>query len=173
MRFHFLDIMHRVEPVEVETSVESSPLFANNKAVLSSTPIVAKLKLWPEAGMVVVRGSLTNEVSYTCSRCLESFSESYDIPFDESFFQAVNEPDDDLDHVNAVKEDQIDLTPWLEESFLLALPFIPICKPDCLGLCSECGSNRNLSRCRCSNTRIDPRLMGLADWIDQHPEDQS
>ena len=39
--------------------------------------------------------------------------------------------------------DQLDLEPMVREAVLLELPLAPLCRPDCAGLCPECGANRN------------------------------
>jgi uncharacterized protein len=42
---------------------------------------------------------------------------------------------------------QIDLAPLLREYAILELPIKPLCKPDCMGLCIECGQDLNLKDC--------------------------
>ncbi|MFB3072964.1 MAG: DUF177 domain-containing protein [bacterium] len=37
----------------------------------------------------------------------------------------------------------------------------PLCHPDCKGLCSSCGSNRNLVPCSCSAEEVDERFAAL------------
>jgi uncharacterized protein len=39
----------------------------------------------------------------------------------------------------------IDLAPVLREYMLLEIPFNPLCRPDCKGLCPVCGANQNES----------------------------
>jgi len=38
-----------------------------------------------------------------------------------------------------IEHDQIDLEPVLRDAVVTALPFQPVCREDCQGLCSECG----------------------------------
>ena len=42
----------------------------------------------------------------------------------------------------------LDLSPLVREYLLLDLPLQPVCRPECLGLCPECGNNRNESTCQ-------------------------
>ena len=37
----------------------------------------------------------------------------------------------------------------VKEQVLLALPMKNVCRPDCAGLCPQCGQNRNLADCGC------------------------
>jgi uncharacterized protein len=38
-----------------------------------------------------------------------------------------------------------------------------VCRPDCLGLCPECGADRNTGPHDHPDAAIDPRLAALAD----------
>jgi uncharacterized protein len=42
----------------------------------------------------------------------------------------------------------------------LQLPFAPLCRPDCAGLCERCGGDRNLGECSCEE-QIDARWAPL------------
>ena len=37
----------------------------------------------------------------------------------------------------------------------------PLCKPDCAGLCSNCGANLNEGPCNCDKEDVDPRFAAL------------
>lgn len=64
--------------------------------------------------------------------------------------------------------DVIDLGQLIEEQFYLALPMKPLCRPDCKGLCSHCGTNLNVASCDCQVRWEDPRLAGLKALIDRN-----
>ena len=51
-------------------------------------------------------------------------------------------PDEDVeeDEVHELAGDLIDLEPVLRDAVVPALPFKPVCQPDCPGLCSQCGA---------------------------------
>ena len=55
----------------------------------------------------------------------------------------------------------IDLEPMIRDAVVLAMPFSPLCRPDCLGLCARCGGDRNLGECSCP-PEVDERLAALA-----------
>ncbi len=54
----------------------------------------------------------------------------------------------------------LDLEPLLREQFVLAIPYSPLCREDCKGLCPQCGIDRNTGTCACEKP-IDPRLAAL------------
>ena len=66
---------------------------------------------------------------------------------------------EDLD-LFAYDGEHIDLEPLFREQFVLAVPYAPLCREDCQGLCSQCGINKNSGTCTCEKP-IDPRLAAL------------
>ena len=63
--------------------------------------------------------------------------------------------------VSYYRDDAIDLAGLMREQFYLALPMKPLCTDDCKGLCPQCGTNRNVSQCSCTQGWVDPRLAAL------------
>ena len=55
----------------------------------------------------------------------------------------------------------LDVAAIVWEQFVLALPPNPLCRPDCKGLCPECGANLNEGMCACSRDEGDPRMAVL------------
>lgn len=121
------------------------------------------------AGLVVVTGVCQYQAKFMCGRCLTEFQESYDVPIEERFVRDKDgsAKEEDEDEIHRIDEASFELTPYCKEEIFLALPYIPICKPDCLGLCSDCGCNRNQQSCNCTNDHIDPRLADLAKLLNQ------
>jgi uncharacterized protein len=62
--------------------------------------------------------------------------------------------------------DRLDLEPTLRDALVPALPFQPVCDPDCPGLCSRCGA-RLLDDPDHSHEDNDPRWAALAGLTDQ------
>lgn len=56
---------------------------------------------------------------------------------------------------------EFDVQGYLWQQFVLALPVKPLCAPGCLGLCPQCGADRNLAPCQCREEEGDPRLAIL------------
>ena len=49
--------------------------------------------------------------------------------------------DDEDDDVRELEGDLLDLEPVLRDAVVPTLPFQPVCRADCPGLCSECGAH--------------------------------
>lgn len=64
--------------------------------------------------------------------------------------------------------DVLDLEPLARDAVLLELPLAPLCAEDCLGLCPQCGINRNEEVCSCEQP-VDPRWSALDALRDQGP----
>jgi uncharacterized protein len=109
------------------------------------------------------QGRLTATVDYECSRCLESFDQRVSVRMAELYhFPPESAPPDSL----IVTDDaHLDLTPVVREDFLLSIPMHALCRPDCKGLCPQCGANWNEGPCDCRDDAIDPRLAPLAKLL--------
>ena len=71
------------------------------------------------------------------------------------------------------RDEQIDLNELLREQFYLALPMKPLCKDECLGICPQCGTNRNIAPCDCNPHWEDPRLAGLKNLLEKRKHEDA
>ncbi len=134
-------------------------------------PIEVTLFIAPVAGMFRVEGKLRTEVGLTCSRCLEDFDDALASHFHVSYTQALSDGDDQITEDRELKAEDMGLVPFqgeeidfrdtIQEQVILALPMQPKCRPDCQGLCAQCGVNLNRSACSCRPEAVDPRLAVL------------
>lgn len=118
-------------------------------------------------------GTLSTVLELTCSRCLEFFPLPVTAVFDLRYLpQAENVGGErevkggDLSE-SFYRDDTIDLGQLMEEQFYLALPMKPLCRQECKGLCSNCGTNRNVASCDCQVRWEDPRMAGLKALIER------
>ena len=109
------------------------------------------------------QGRLTGTIDYECSRCLENFDQRVSVRLAELYhYPPESAPPDEL----FVTDDaHLDLTPVVREDFLLSIPMHALCRPDCKGLCPQCGDNWNEGPCDCRDDAIDPRLAPLAKLL--------
>ncbi|OGO11465.1 MAG: hypothetical protein A2Z66_11065 [Chloroflexi bacterium RBG_13_66_10] len=109
------------------------------------------------------QGRLQAETHVDCVRCLEDFSQRLDIRLDDLFVYPPGESSDPL--LSIPETGILDLNPLVREYLLLDLPLQPVCRPDCRGLCPECGNNLNESSCEHPVSEVDPRLSGLKSLL--------
>jgi uncharacterized protein len=107
-----------------------------------------------------------------CSRCLAAYPFAMDEPFALLLCKRpAASPDDrrlaedDLD-VTYYEDDHLAVAPIAEERVQMAIPMKPLCREDCLGLCPQCGEDRNLGPCGCGNEAPDPRWSALEGFRD-------
>lgn len=55
----------------------------------------------------------------------------------------------DMD-ITYVSQEYVDLTEVLSEQLRLEIPFQPLCKETCKGMCAQCGADLNAGRCACA-----------------------
>lgn len=96
---------------------------------------------------VLVTGTASVPIVGECSRCLTEirYDELVDLTALFSYQPTdargrVIEHDEDADEENLwVFDDHIDLESTVTDALVLDLPLAPLCRPDCPGLCPQCG----------------------------------
>lgn len=129
-------------------------------AVPEDRPIAGELLLESVVEGILASGRLSGTMTLQCARCLRGFSESFDVEVAGEMFTTAPGPDSDeypLDPAGELDPEQL-----VRDAVGIELPFSPLCKPDCLGLCTRCGGDLNLGECTCTEPEPDPRLSELA-----------
>ena len=106
-------------------------------------------------GGVLVSGTLRAPWSGECRRCLEPASGWLEVKLRELCVDS-----GDAETTYGLAGDELDLRPIVHDACILALPLAPLCREGCLGLCPECGADRNVERCSCG-TSPDSRQAPL------------
>ncbi len=131
--------------------------------VLEGAPVEGSLLLESVVEGVLVSGRLWGSMTLRCARCLAEFDRPFDVEVSELFARGAGPGDDEY----ALGPDgDLDTEPMVRDAVVLAMPFSPLCRADCLGLCERCGGDRNLRECRCAETPADPRWAGLQRLLD-------
>jgi len=129
--------------------------------VPEDAPINGDLVLESVVDGIYVKGSLEGRFQMRCARCLKPFERDFDVEMTELVSR---EPDPEDDY--ALAEDlTLDPEPMVRDAVGLEMPFAPLCRPDCLGLCEICGGDRNLGDCP-GHERTDPRWAVLEALLD-------
>jgi len=100
-------------------------------------PVFYSVEAQMAADELVVRGKLSVDASFRCSRCGESFRMTVTDPS----FCCVRQ---------VAKDQSADLTEEIREAIILSFPNYPVCRSDCKGLCARCGISLNSGKCSCS-----------------------
>jgi len=116
---------------------------------------------------VLVTGTALAGLEGECVRCLGPITDELEVDLQELYVydDRDHDPDED-DEVSMLQDDLLDLEPLLRDAVVLALPFQPLCQPDCPGLCVECGARLADDPDHGHEEPVDPRwvaLTGLAE----------
>lgn len=144
------------------------PLGTDVIALPAGSTIDLDLRMESVVEGVLVSGAVSGEATGACVRCLEPVTVPVDVPFQELFeyadraahhHEVATEDDEDVHELDG---DLADLEPVLRDAVVPALPFQPVCRPDCPGLCSECGA-RLADDPGHHHDVLDPRWAALVD----------
>ena len=113
-------------------------------------------------------GSFRGRLEGNCGRCLKGYSFALEKKFSfvltpDPFSARTKELNRNELGLSFYTGQEIDLSPFIREQVLLALPTRPLCKEGCRGLCAGCGADLNLEPCRCAAVVSDPRMAPFRD----------
>jgi uncharacterized protein len=137
--------------------------------VPEGSPVHLDLRLEAVMEGVLVTGTAEADLEGECVRCLEPIEDTVHVDLQELFVydDADNLPSDDEDSdVSRLEGDLIDLEPVLRDAVVLALPFQPLCREDCPGLCVECGARLADDPGHRHEDAVDPRWAALTSVTD-------
>jgi DUF177 domain-containing protein len=144
--------------VRVDEPVEG--LSTGLATVPEDSPVEAALLLESVVEGILVSGPLRGSMRLSCARCLKTFEQPFDVSVNELFIPGRA---DDGDEYPLPDDGAIDIEPMVRDAVVLSMPFSPLCRPDCQGLCERCGGDRNLGECTCGPAPADPRWEALGE----------
>lgn len=128
--------------------------------VPQGSEITLDLKLESVIEGVLVTGTAEAELAGQCCRCLEPLSDDDVFDLQELYYYPGQDADEEA---SFVVDEQIDLDSAIRDAVVLTLPFQPLCRDDCAGLCPDCGANLNNDPGHSHGEQIDPRWAALLD----------
>ncbi|MFY0408108.1 YceD family protein [Solicola sp. PLA-1-18] len=147
------------------TTTEEAPadLGIDVIGVPESSGIDLELRLESVMEGVLVTGSAAVQLEGQCVRCLEDLHEDLEVDLQELYvYDDADVPaDEDDEGVRRLEGDLLDLEPVLRDAVVLTLPQNPLCRPDCPGLCAECGARLADDPDHTHGEALDPRWAAL------------
>jgi DUF177 domain-containing protein len=131
-------------------------------------PLNGTIRLQRTNRGILARGSVVAPLRRTCARCLEPYVEEVEVQIDEEFVPTADSPggagpvrEAGEDVLPLDEHNEIDLAPVLHDELSLSEPMHPLCRPDCPGLCPECGAALSSGPHDHGGAEPDPRLAAL------------
>jgi DUF177 domain-containing protein len=136
--------------------------------VPDGAPLELDLRLESVAEGVLVTGTVTAPLTGQCGRCLDPVSDELDVDVCELFAypDSVTDETTEQDETHRIVDDLLDVEPMVRDVVVLALPWTPLCRPDCAGLCPTCGQRLDELPAGHAHDVIDPRWAALAAFTE-------
>jgi uncharacterized protein len=132
-----------------------------DESVVFTRPIHVRIHAALSGKTVLIDGTVEFEVRMPCGRCLEQFDSIIKTDFTSTAVPESSVGDDPtaVDDIELAATDMevivysgesIDLGDEIAQQIIMSLPFKPLCRDACKGLCSRCGADLNQTDCRCN-----------------------
>lgn len=155
-----------------ETVSSPARIGAELVAIEAGAPLELDLRLESVSEGVLVTGTVSAPTVGECARCLTEVTGDVQVDLAELFAYPDSATDEtsEADEIGRVtggggQPDTVDLTQPIIDAVGLALPFSPLCRPDCVGLCPQCGVPLASAGLDHHHEQIDPRWAKLAKML--------
>jgi uncharacterized protein len=145
---------------ELEAPLDGLELGAERYEPPETVPVVLDLNRMAGGGYAM-RLRFTTPLSGPCMRCLAPAAPEFAVDARE-----IHDPHGEDPELRSpyVAGDVLDLHAWARDAMALALPNQVLCRPDCAGLCPECGADLNTAGPEHGHEREpDPRWSVLRE----------
>lgn len=123
-----------VDGLHEEASYDPKTLDLERDDLRLEAPIAVSSFITKAQDELVVQAQARCRLQLRCARCLSDFESPLATDMLLSY------------HVRPM--DVVDITEDVRQEIILASPMIPLCRPECKGLCPACGQNLNVTSCR-------------------------
>jgi len=132
-------------------------------AVPASAVIDLDVHLTSVSEGVLVDGKVEAVAEGECARCLAPVQDTLRVQVQElyAYEGSVTEATTEADEIMRLQGDLLDLEPAVRDALVLAMPVTPLCRPDCPGLCAECGVPWDELPDDHGHVTVDPRWADL------------
>jgi uncharacterized protein len=138
--------------------------------LVQASPLAVRVRVARTNRGLFVSGSSRTSLADTCGRCLVALEIPIEASIDEEVLPSIELQSGSAVDTSAEPEafrlsdhHELDLEPLAREAIVLAAPIAPVCRPDCLGLCPECGVDLNAGPHDHGDAPPDPRLAALLE----------
>jgi len=132
--------------------------------VPEGAPLALDLRLESVTEGVLVTGTVSGPLTGECGRCLDRFTDEFTVDICELFAYPDSATDEttEADEVRRIDGDLLDVEPAVRDAVVPDLPWAPLCRPDCAGLCPTCGQRLADLPAGHAHETIDPRWAALS-----------
>ncbi|HTT95560.1 MAG TPA: DUF177 domain-containing protein [Solirubrobacterales bacterium] len=129
------------EGKRIELPVEPAPFELGGQTYLADPPKPrVRLEASRHAGGFAFKLTFPIHIEGPCMRCLEPAA--LDVEVEAREVDQTGTDDAEL-RSPYIADDELDIGRWAHDAVMLTLPTQILCRPDCLGLCPDCGELLN------------------------------
>jgi len=138
-------------------------------------PVALDLRLESVTEGVLVSGTVRASVHGECARCLDPVTSPLSVEVQELFAWPASVTDETTaeDEVHRIQGEHVDLEPVIRDAVVLALPWTPVCRDDCRGLCPDCGGRLDDLPADHTHETLDPRWAALQRLVPPQPDNST
>jgi uncharacterized protein len=139
--------------------------------VPEGAPLALDARLESVTEGVLVTGTVAAPLAGECGRCLDPVSDELSVDIVELFAYPDSATDEttSADEVHRLDGDYLDVEAVVRDAVVLGLPWTPLCRPDCAGLCPTCGQRLDDLPAGHAHEQLDPRWAALAAFAEGAP----
>ena len=152
-----IDLLSIINNAGTKIGFEGEVVFADNEVTVNSNVTGQVLNF---AGRLEVSGIINATVKTLCARCLAPLY----IPLSFEIEETVGEDEVILDGTI------LDIDDIVNKNILVNMSIKYLCSEDCKGICSNCGTDLNLSECTCEEEVIDERFAALKNLLNKQQD---
>ena len=154
LSFPVRTILQGAVQVDTELAPDAAVWQAHDVRPLTGIRVTGRLS-GAGAGRFYFSGGLHGTAAGECRRCLTPVEFVVQGHLQLIFADAEDENADEPDVYPLIEMGTaVDLQPAIREQWLLDASGLPLCRPDCKGLCATCGSELNAGPCACEPARV-------------------
>ncbi|MDE5865732.1 MAG: DUF177 domain-containing protein [Lachnospiraceae bacterium] len=120
-----------------------------------------------------IDGYVTFTFAMNCDRCLKSVEEKLELHISRDVHvldMSSGLSDDEEDDQSFMDGFQLNVEDLLNNEIIINWPRKVLCKPDCKGICLQCGKDLNTGICECDTFVPDPRMAMIKDIFNANKE---
>ncbi|MDA3935374.1 MAG: YceD family protein [Actinomycetota bacterium] len=143
------------ESLIVEDRLDMGEIAVGDVTFTLREPVSVELLITNTGDGVLVEGTAAAQVRVPCSRCAESFDHTITGEISTYLLTRSRDSEDsanDGDDLECLEGHNLDVLPLVLAAIVIEAPFAPLCRPDCMGLCPECGTDLNVDSCECESS---------------------
>lgn len=161
----------KVVTIQAETELEQIQIGDAVFLVKDKTPVELTFTNIGK-GKARITGDARITFSMNCDRCLKPVDQTLTLRFDREVFapDMIETIPDEVEDQEFMDGYQFNMEDLLINEIVINWPMKVLCRPDCKGICRQCGKDLNTGTCDCDTFVPDPRMAVIKDIFNGNKE---